>query len=78
MIPANTKSLFHHLCIQMAKLDNDEIDASKASAQAKLVGQACNLLNYELKRAFMINTLHTSQAKETIREIELKNFDTLK
>ena len=36
MTPVNTKSLFAHLCMQMEKLDKGEIDASTASAQAKL------------------------------------------
>ena len=77
MIPANTKSLFAHLCIQMEKLDNDEIDASKASAQAKLVAQCNNLLNYELKRAFIVDKLHAENSKEIVRNIESKNFDSL-
>lgn len=77
MIPVNTKSLFAHLCIQMDKLDRNEIDASTASAQAKLVGQANNLLNYELKRAVVINAVESNGAKEKLREIESKNFDSL-
>lgn len=77
MIPVNTKSLFAHLCAQMDKLDRGEIDASTASAQAKLVGQACNLMNYELKRAFIINQLEVENAKDKVREIETKNFDSL-
>lgn len=76
MQPVNVKSLFAHLCIQMDKLDKDEIDASKASAQAKLVAQACNLLNYELKRAIIINQIGEN-AKETVRQIEIKSFDVL-
>lgn len=77
MIPVNTKSLFSHLCMQMEKLDKGEIDASTASAQAKLVGQCHNLLNYELKRAFLINQFESNNAKEVVREIELKKFDVL-
>ena len=50
MIPVNTKSLFSHLCLQMDKLDKGEIDASTASAQAKLVGQ-CHYL-HNRNRAF--------------------------
>jgi hypothetical protein len=77
MTPVNTKSLFAHLCIQMEKLDKGEIDASTASAQAKLVAQCNNLLNYELKRAVIINAIESNNAKEHIREIESKKFDSL-
>jgi MinD-like ATPase involved in chromosome partitioning or flagellar assembly len=54
----------------MEKLDKGEIDASTASAQAKLVAQCNNLLNYELKRAVVINAIESNNAKENIREIE--------
>lgn len=77
MIPVNTKSLFAHLCLQMEKLDKGEIDASTASAQAKLVAQCNNLLNYELKRAVIMNAVESQGAKEKVREIETKKFDSL-
>lgn len=77
MMPVNTKSLFAHLCMQMEKLDKGEIDASQASAQAKMVGQAYNLLTYELKRAIVVNQLESQNSKEIIREIEIKKFDSL-
>jgi len=77
MIPVNTKSLFAHLCIQMEKLDKGEIDAATASAQAKLVAQCNNLLNYELKRAFILETFESKNAKNVVREIETKKFDSL-
>jgi len=77
MIPVNSKSLFAHLCFQMEKLDSGEIDASQASAQAKLVAQCNNLLLYELKRAFMVNAFESNNAKNIIREIESKSFDSL-
>lgn len=77
MIPVNTKSLFAHLCIQMEKLDKGEIDAATASAQAKLVAQCNNLLNYELKRAFILESFESKNAKEVVREIETKKFDAL-
>lgn len=77
MKPVNVKSLFHHLCNQMEKLDNGEIDVAQASAQAKLVSQCTNLLNYELKRAAIINQLESINAKDSIRQIESKNFDSL-
>ena len=77
MKPVNPKSLFSHLCEQMEKLSNGEIDAGTASAQAKLVAQCNNLLSYELKRAVIINQLESEKAKDKIREIELKSFDVL-
>jgi len=74
MKPVNTKSLFHLLCDTMEKLDNDEIDVSKASAMSKLVGQCNNLLNYELKRAALMTR---SDFKQEHRHLESKNFDSL-
>lgn len=74
MIPVNTKSMFSLLCIYMEKLDNNEIDVAQASAMSKLIGQANNLLNYELKRAaLMTNT----EFKEHHRNLESKMFDSL-
>jgi hypothetical protein len=58
----------------MEKLDNDEIDVSKASAMSKLVGQANNLLNYELKRAVVLSN---PVYKDEHRNLEAKNFDSL-
>lgn len=74
MIPVNTKSMFSLLCQTMEKLDNDEIDISKASAMSKLVGQANNLLNYELKRAIVLSN---KDYKDQHRNLESKNFDSL-
>ncbi len=73
-MPVNTKSLFAHLCKQMDKLDSAEIDASTASAQASLVGQAVNILNYELKRSIIMST---SSYTDNLRNVESKNFDSL-
>lgn len=74
MLPVNTKSLFAHLCQQMDKLDRYEIDASTASAQASLVGQAVNILNYELKRSVIMSE---KTYTENLRNVESKNFDSL-
>ena len=74
MIPVNTKSMFALLCQTMEKLDNDEIDISKASTMSKLVGQANNLLNYELKRAVVLSN---KDYKDQHRNLESKNFDSL-
>ncbi len=74
MMPVNTKSMFSILCQYMEKLDKNEIDVAQASAMSKLVGQANNLLNYELKRsALMTNT----DFKREHRNLELKEFDSL-
>lgn len=74
MRPVNTKSLFSLLCTYMEKLDNDEIDVYKASAMSKLVGQANNLLNYEIKRAAL---MANDNFKKEHRSLELKTFDSL-
>jgi len=74
MLPVNTKSMFHLLCATMEKLDKDEIDVSKASAMSKLVGQANNLLNYELKRAVVLSN---PDYKDNHRNLESKNFDSI-
>jgi hypothetical protein len=74
MKPVNTKSMFALLCQTMEKLENDEIDVSKASAMSKLIGQANNLLNYELKRAVVLSN---PDYKDEHRNLEAKNFDSL-
>ena len=74
MKPVNTKSLFHHLCNTMDKLDNAEIDVATASAQAKLVSQCTNLLNYELKRAVILSN---DTLRSNLRNLESKTFDSL-
>lgn len=74
MKPVNTKSMFHMLCVCMEKLDRNEIDVAQASAMSKLIGQANNLLNYELKRAALMTN---KEFKEEHRHLESKNFDSL-
>ncbi len=74
MKPVNTKSMFHLLCNYMEKLDNHEIDVAQAGAMSKLIGQANNLLNYELKRASLMTNIEF-QAQH--RRLENKNFDSL-
>jgi len=74
MKPVNTKSMFHLLCITMDKLDKDEIDVAKASAMSKLIGQANNLLTYELKRSLVMSN---PDAKKEHRVLESKNFDSI-
>lgn len=58
----------------MEKLDNNEIDVAQAGALSKLIGQANNLLTYELKRAALMSN---DTFKEEHRNLEQKNFDAL-
>lgn len=74
MLPVNTKSMFSMLCSYMDKLDKNEIDVNQASAMSKLIGQANNLLNYELKRAAL---MCNDNFKKEHRILELKKFDSL-
>lgn len=78
-VPCNTKSLLAFTFAQMGKLDRDEIDSTKACAMAKLISQANNLLNYELKRAVVMARLQESNPSlpaPEIRQIESKGFDS--
>jgi hypothetical protein len=74
MKPVNTKSMFSLLCVYMEKLDNEEVDVAQASAMSKLIAQANNLLNYELKRAAL---MCNDNFKKEHRNLELKSFDSL-
>lgn len=74
MKPVNTKSMFALLCQTMEKLDSDEIDVSKATAMGKLIGQANNLLNYELKRCIVLSN---PDYKDQHRNLETKSFDSI-
>jgi hypothetical protein len=74
LTPVNTKSMFSLLCMYMEKLHKKEITIQEAQAMAKLVGQANNLLEYELKRAaFMSNP----EIMANHRNLEMKYFDAL-
>jgi hypothetical protein len=70
----NTKVLFHKLCDTMDRLDRAEVDINTANAQAKIVGQINNLLNYELKRAALMTR---PEFRQELRHLESKNFDSL-
>ena len=74
MMPTNSKAMFSTLCLYMDKLDRNEIDVAQANAMAKLIGQANNLLVYELKRA---QTMSNPDTKKEHRNIEGKHFDSL-
>lgn len=78
--PCNTKSLLAFIFNQMEKLNNGEIDANTACAQAKLASQASNVLNYELKRTIVqirLQQMNTGikGSDVRLREIESKAFD---
>ena len=68
----NVKSLFAHLMNTIERLDSNDIDVTQAGAVAKLHNSAQGYLNYELKRASA-----DEKAGEKMRNIELKNFDSL-
>ena len=74
--PVNAKSLLAFIFNQMDLLNRGEIDAATACAQAKLAGQANNLLNYELKRTIVELRLKEcgENVEPKIREIESKGF----
>jgi len=78
MQPVNSKSLFHFICGQMEKLDNNDITVESAQAQSNLAKQAINILNYEIKRAELMIKLdeHNKNGSSIkVREIEGKAFD---
>jgi hypothetical protein len=58
----------------MEKLDSNEIDVNQAHAMSKLIGQAGNLLNYELKRAAL---MCNNEFRANHRNLEEKTFDSL-
>lgn len=66
--------MFSLLCIYMEKLDSNEIDVAQANAMSKLIGQANNLLVYELKRAALMSN---QEFRSQHRNLEAKSFDSL-
>lgn len=66
--------MFSMLCNCMEKLDHNEIDVNQAAAMGKLIAQAGNLLNYELRRAALMSN---PEFKKEHRNLELKDFDSL-
>ena len=81
--PVNSKSLLAFTMAQCGKLDRKEIDANTANAQANLIKQANNLLDYELKRSLVQLKLAdagfgNSKNPPTLRDIESKGFDDAK
>jgi hypothetical protein len=47
--------MFAILCEYMDKLDTEKINPTQAMAMSKLIGQAQNILNYELKKAIILS-----------------------
>lgn len=68
--PVNTKSLFAFICMQMNKLDKNEISWQQAKAQAMLCNQANKILEYELKRSQVQLLLQNTNIR--IKEVESK------
>jgi hypothetical protein len=77
--PVNTKSFLAFIFNTMEKLDKGVIDTNVACAQAKLMSQANNVLDYELKRTLTqikLKEMGMLQDKNPVlREIESKGFD---
>lgn len=77
--PVNTKSFLAFIFNTMEKLDKGVIDTNVACAQAKLMSQANNILDYELKRTLTqikLKEMGMLQDKNPVlREIESKGFD---
>ena len=77
--PVNTKSFLAFIFNTMEKLDKGIIDTNVACAQANLMSQANNVLDYELKRTLTqikLKEMGMLQDKNPVlREIESKGFD---
>ena len=77
--PVNTKSFLAFIFNTMEKLDKGVIDTNVACAQAKLMSQANNVLDYELKRTLTqikLKEIGMLQDKNPVlREIESKGFE---
>ena len=77
--PVNTKSFLAFIFNTMEKLDKGVIDTNVACAQAKLMSQANNVIDYELKRTLTqikLKEIGMLQDKNPVlREIESKGFD---
>ena len=77
--PVNTKSFLAFIFNTMEKLDKGVIDTNVACAQAKLMSQANNVLDYELKTTLTqikLKEMGMLQDKNPVlREIESNGFD---
>jgi hypothetical protein len=75
MQPVNTKSLFSILCSTIDKLESNQITPNEAIAVSKVVGQANQLLMYELKRAALMSN---PEFRTNHRNIETTNFTSIR
>lgn len=69
----NTKSMFAYVCRTLNDIDTQRISLEEAKVKSQLIGQAVNILNYELKRAITEQLLKDTAI--CIRQIEPKGFD---
>lgn len=74
--PVNTKSLLAFVFNQMQQLSSGTITAQEACAQAKLASQACNILNYELKRTIVQIRLQQLGAITEVTDVQLRNVES--
>lgn len=79
LVPVNSKSFLAFIFRTMKKLDCGEISCNEALAQAKLMSQANNIFEYELKRTITQIKLQEVNGvgigrMPTLREIESKGF----
>lgn len=75
--PVNAKSLLAFTFNYMQKFHDGEVSANDAIAMSKLISQANNTLNYELKRSVVQIRLKEigENVSPRLREIESKAFD---
>lgn len=76
MQSVDTKAMLAFTFSQMQKLDKGEISNETACAQAKLMAQANNTLNYELKRSIVQIKLHSIGAIQDVNALELRDIET--
>ena len=76
MTQVDTTAILSFLFQQMEALSKGEIDANKANAQANLAKQACNVLNYELKRTEVQMKMFKIGGDIKADQIELREIET--
>lgn len=72
----DTTAILSFLFQQMEALSKGEIDTNKANAQANLAKQACNVLNYELKRTEVQMKMFKIGGDIKAEQIELREIET--
>lgn len=76
MTQVDTTAILSFLFQQMEALSKGEIDTNKANAQANLAKQACNVLNYELKRTEVQMKMFKIGGDIKADQIELREIET--